>query len=103
MIICYYAVTSRAQLDLENLSEIMKCIWLARHKYYEIGIALGIDATTLEVIKMENLRIFDRYIEVIKMWLRRGKPVPCWALLAERLSSLMFIVEVKEIEKGKVF
>ena len=96
-------MTSRARLDSENLKEVIKCLWPARLQYNEIGIALGIDTTTLEVIKQENLKIYDRFVEVIKRWLRRGKPVPCWALLAEELSSPPVEVKVKEKNEGEFF
>ena len=96
-------MTSRARLDEKNLKEVMNCLWPARLQYNEIGIALGIDATTLEVIKQENLKIYNRFVEVIKRWLRRGKPVPCWALLAEELSSPPVEVKVKEKNEGEFF
>lgn len=86
---------------MDIFEEVMKCLWPARLKYNEIGIAVSIDAASLEEIKLEHPKTLDCFMEVIKRWLRKRKPVPCWVLLAEALSSLP--VEVKKEMKVKIF
>ena len=54
----------------------------------QIGLALGLESSKLEVIEKENMKVLDRLTEVLKLWLRKEYDVkkfgePSWSLLAE--------------------
>lgn len=86
-------------LDTKSLNAIMKCLWNARFKWREIGTALNIDASTLEVIRQDNpYRTDDCFTAVVVEWLRNGVPAPCWKVLAEALSSPTVGVVIEEAE-----
>ena len=53
-----------------------------------IGMAIEIDATTLEVIQMDNRRTDDCFKEMLTMWLRSSEPSPCWKNLTTALQSI---------------
>ena len=53
-----------------------------------IGMAVEIDATTLEVIHMDNRRTDDCFTEMLTIWLRSSKPSPCWKNLTTALQSV---------------
>ena len=77
-----------SMLSTDNIQSVYRPLWPARHKWHSIGFTLGIDATTLEVIKMENPRIDDCLREMIKTWLRNCNPLPCWKHLSTALQSI---------------
>ena len=90
-------VTSVALLSDDNLHDIHNRLWAIRMKWQTIGLALQIDATTLEVIKADNPNdTSGAYLSMLLMWLRRSKPVPCWKALAEALASPSVGVQVGE-------
>ena len=80
-------MTATTRLDEGSLDEIQTYLWRARFKWRLIGDSLKIDPSTLAVIGDENRRVDDCFVAVLLKWLRRGKPVPCWKVLAEALSS----------------
>ena len=93
-------MTASTRLDEGSLNEIKTCLWRARFKWRHIGDSLKIDPSTLEVIGYENRRVDDCFVAVLLKWLRSGKPVPCWKVLAEALSSPPVGVIVEETSKG---
>ena len=93
-----HAVTATTKIGEENVSKVIKCLWPARLKWREIGLALKIDPTTLEVIRRSSHNVDDCFTNVILRWFRKGKPVPCWKILAEILSSPPVEVPVEERE-----
>ena len=93
-------VSATTRLGEESLKEINTCLWRARFKWRSIGDALKIDPSTLEVINLDNRKVDECFVAVLKKWLRKGKPVPCWKLLAEALSSPPVGIIVEEKGKG---
>ena len=93
-------MTATTRLDEKYLNEIKTCLWRARLKWRHIGDSLKIDPSTLEAIRDDNRRVDDCFVAVLLKWLRRGKPVPCWKVLAEALSSPPVGVIVEETCKG---
>ena len=96
-------VTATTKLGKESLKDITSCLWPARFKWRQIGIALEIDASTLEVIREDHHRVDDCFLDVICIWLRNGKPVPCWKVLAEALSSPPVGVIVEESNESNSY
>ena len=59
-------------------------------KWYDIGVRLRISADTLDVIKKdERGNCNECFREMLKVWLRRGKPQPTWTEMAKALKSPM--------------
>lgn len=79
---------SEIKLAPKDIQIVLDRIWSARHKWKRIGIALGIDVTTLEVIRMDNRRTDDCFMEMLTIWLRSNDPVPCWKSLTQTLRSI---------------
>ena len=96
-------MTATTKLDERCLNEIKTCLWRARFKWRLIGNSLKIDPSTLEVIGYENRRVDDCFVAVLLKWLRSGKPVPCWKVLAEALSSPSVGVIVKESNESNSY
>lgn len=57
-----------------------------------IGIALGIDITTLEVIEIDHKRADDSFSGMVATWLRGREPLPCWKSLTMGLKSIQINV-----------
>ena len=76
-------------LTEDDVRAVYRPLWPARHKWHSIGVTLEIDATTIEVIKMDNPRCTDDcYMEMLVTWLRKREPVPCWKGLSMALQSI---------------
>jgi hypothetical protein len=77
-------------LSIDNLRDVLKAVWEARSKWYNIGLELGISAGTLDSIsKTANQNPDDCITAMIKDWLRNEKPKPSWAAVANALKSPM--------------
>ena len=84
-------------LDSNAVKEIATCLWPARNKWKQIGLALNIDAITLDMIRQDNPhRTDDCVMSMITLWLQNGKPAPCWMVLAKALTSPLVGVTVEE-------
>ena len=70
----YQAYYPYDELTIDNLQEVFDKLYRARHKWYNIGIQLGMTADDLDAIKLENRDETDPCLmKMLKMWLRRGK------------------------------
>ena len=69
-----------------GVNDMLHYLWSARFKWREIGIALNIDTSTLQVIEMDRCRVDDRFVAVLTL-LEKGGIEPCWKVLAKALSS----------------
>ena len=70
-----------------NHAVVVRAAWDSRHKYYHLGLELGIDAGELDALNRSYLyKCDDIFPQVIKLWLDKSpeKPVD---QLAEALSS----------------
>ena len=77
-------------LSIDNFGDVLESVWEARSKWYNIGLKLGISASTLDSIgKATNQNPDDCLTAMIKDWLRNGKPKPTWAAVAKALKSPM--------------
>ena len=83
--------------NVYTVKKITICLWPARYKWYQIGLALNIDLATLEIIKKDNPhRTDDCFVEMIAQWLKNDNPAPCWKVLAKALTSPLVGVRVVE-------
>ena len=75
-------------LSIDNLRDVLKAVWGARVKWYDIGLELCISPDNLDVIDKKNREDCDVcFREMLKVWLRRSQPSPSWKKLAEALRS----------------
>lgn len=94
---------STKRLSEHHLQNIQSLLWDVRFKWHNIGLALGIDPSTLEVVKRSNLHVVDDcFSQMLLKWLRRGDCVPCWKALAEALRSPTVGVQVIEESTSKL-
>lgn len=81
-------VDSETKLTPKDIHMVLERIWSARHLWKRIGIVLGIDITTMEVIRMDNRRTDDCFMEMLTIWLRNSDLMPCWKSLTTALQSI---------------
>ena len=74
-------------LSSSELPKILNAVWEARSKWYNIGLAIQIDAGTLDVINRNSDNIDDRFRDMLATWLRMVQPRPSLSLLAQALQS----------------
>ena len=94
-------VTCEEHLSEIDLHKVQTLLWDTRSKWHNIGLALGVDPTTLEAIKRSNHHVVDDcFKEMLLVWLRRANPIPCWKALADALRSPSVGVHVEELPCG---
>ena len=71
-------------MDLD-LSTVRNEIHDARTKWYDIGIELKVDVTTLKTIESMYSNSQDCLCEVITEWLKTVHPKPTWRSLVDAL------------------
>ena len=82
--------TATIDIDLlthENFREIVDLTWPHRAKWIQIGLELGIDIGTLGAIKVNNKKTEDCLNELIRYWLKHGKPKPTRAAIIAVVTS----------------
>ena len=89
-IVCLFtAQTSITALTERDLSEVQSSLWCIRHKWMQLGVALGIRYSTLEVIQRDNpVCTDDCFRAMLVTWLKSIDPTPTWKALTEALKSL---------------
>ena len=75
------------ELTINDLRDVLKTVWDARTKWYNIGSELRVDPETLDTIKENEKKVEDRLRTMLKTWLRMSQPKPTSAALAEALQS----------------
>ena len=75
------------ELYIEDLCLVQNTIWMARAKWYNIGLNLNIHMGTLDAIKKDNDDSDDRFRAMLITWLKTVQPKPTWEALAEALRS----------------
>ena len=72
---------------LGNLSKVLDLLWDARAGWFNLGLALGIDHTTLTVIKQDNGNQTEScFTEMLSVWLKMCPP-PTWETLIAKLKA----------------
>lgn len=75
-------------MDQRNLLEIEQELWEARKEWKEIGLALKILKSDLDVIDKEKKdNIKGQFEEMIFKWLTSNDQPPTWTILCEALES----------------
>ena len=69
------------------MKEIVHLTWDYRSRWRFIGIELGIDVSTLDVIEMNHRKVDDYLTELITKWLRHTNPKPTRSAITKALKS----------------
>ena len=77
---------TKGELNVKDLCVVQEAAWDARAMWYNIGLKLGIDPGTLDVIE-GNKDINERFRAMLTTWLKMVNPRPTWKALAEALRS----------------
>ena len=81
-------MTSTAPLDSDFLSNVLERLWCVRHKWHNLGLALRMDPTTLELINKLYPHDTDScFRELMKRWLVSCGHEACWSALGKALGS----------------
>lgn len=83
------ATFSTSKLTIDDLVTVQSEVWTARHRWYNIGLQLGLKPDVLDCIQMSP-RITDLdscFTEMLKAWLRQGNTDKTWGKLIEALRS----------------
>lgn len=65
-----------------NLVKVVNLLWNARLKWYSLGLELGIDETTLKVIRMNNNGVDACFRDYL---LKMINPLPSWQVIVKAL------------------
>ena len=73
------------ELTIDDLVVVQLKVWSARHKWYNIGLQLGLKADDLDCIQMSDLG--SCFTEMLKQWLRHKSIEKTWDKLIKALQS----------------
>lgn len=86
--ILHYSNNISGQLAIGDLPQVIRAVYDARVKWYDIGLELKVDAASLDAIQEDNPRNVQNCLrDMLKKWLRRSQPKPTWGALKEALES----------------
>ena len=74
-------------MSSDDLCHVQAAVYSIHHKWYNIGLQLGIAFTALDAIKANQRTTDECLTEMLKQWLTRDSPPPSWSGLVEALSS----------------
>ena len=84
---CFFTSTiSGAPLGIDDLKTILNDTFRCRAKWYNLGIQLQVDVSTLDCIKVQYDDPGDQLREVVKVWLTSIEN-PTWGGMIEALKS----------------
>ena len=70
-------------LTRDDLREIRDAVWVARNKWQDIGIELGLKMTDLDEIEKNNPRDINMcFTKMLDKWLMGDDPPPTWSAMA---------------------
>ena len=80
--LCSHAV----KLIPANLAKVVKLLWKARHKWYSLGLELGIDEITLKAISIDNDCVDTCFTEMLSHLLNNmSGPLLSWKRIMNAL------------------
>ena len=77
----FFLLSSICAVDLvrANLPKLLNLLVDATPQWFELGLQLGIDQTTLKIIERDNRDMTRRcFIEMLSEWLKMIDPLPSW-------------------------
>ena len=74
-------------LKLDNLGLVLEKTYVARARWYELGLALRVPVSTLESIKVEYSDPRETHREMLVAWLKQTEPQATWEALVKALAS----------------
>ena len=78
----FLIIENRLTVD-KDMRIVIDKVWKIRHKFYNLGMNLGVDAGTLEVANKKGDD--DGLNLIVKTWLRKSDPKPTWRALIKAL------------------
>ena len=82
---CLMLLQNDQPLSVDDLAPVQEAVWEGRAKWYNIGLALGLTAGTLDAIEQTKRHVTDQcFTETLKMWLK-SELQPSWGGLAKAL------------------
>lgn len=96
-VLVYTIATCTELLGHHNMREVLDYFWIYRARWKLIGIQLGIDTSTLDVIEKDNHDSEDRLVKLISRWLHGNKPKPTRNAMASAVQSQQVAGEVSSI------
>jgi hypothetical protein len=84
-----------------NLFDLQTLTWEARPKWFNLGLAVGIDEAKLTAIKMNCGDVDPCFTEMLSVWLKMSSPQRSWERLVTALkqSTVGFESLAKSIEE----
>ncbi len=78
-------------LSLEALAEIQRFLKRIEHKWYDIGLQLGLDPARLEGIRHSGQTQGERLLSMIQLWLKGlgADAPPTWESLCRALEGVV--------------
>ena len=73
------------QLNRFSLADVQKFLKCIEHKWYDIGVQLGLDPAELESIKISYHSPMECLRCMIQLWLKGLEPIPSWENLCRAL------------------
>ena len=71
---------------MNDFDVVLNAIWEVHAKWQNLGLALGILPSDLEVVKKDSPGDAEEcFRAVVRLWLTREDPRPTWAALVEAL------------------
>ena len=71
-------------LTVDDFADVQSALWRAKHKWFNIGVRLGLRVDTLQAIDREKEHLEDKLTEMILRWLNLGQQCT-WKALREAL------------------
>ena len=74
-------------VGVDSLREVLEEVASVSHKWYNVGLQLGLPSGTLETIKYQYSDAPTCMREMLIHWLKGTDPPPTWEALADALES----------------
>jgi hypothetical protein len=73
------------ELVSANLPQLQILTWKAQPKWFNLGLAVGIDETKLKTIRLDFHTVEEQFTEMLSVWLRMSSPQRSWESLVTAL------------------
>ena len=85
---CIPPSVGTGSLNMDDLTDVLIALDPASSKWRSIGLQLGMNYPTLEIIEVDNRSTKDRFVAMCTQWLVTSSSPRSWSDLARALSSL---------------
>ena len=89
-----FVSVGQKEFSLEDLRHIIEALVEVKHKWFQIGIQLGLSPSTLECIEGQCSNSFDKALyEMIKEWLKLSDQPHTW-------NDIVHALRLKSVDEG---